>query len=62
MSNDPPWCRVPLTDRLYVVWFEAGVRRFPPWMMGTLYEALERLDHQDPKGDRDVKGCPGSSV
>ena len=33
----------PLADRLYLIYLEARMRRFPPWMLGTLYEALESL-------------------
>jgi hypothetical protein len=38
MSNDPPWSSIPLADRLYLIYLEAGMRRFPPWMLGTLCE------------------------
>jgi hypothetical protein len=33
----------PLTDQVYLINLEAGLRRFPPWMLGTLYEAVESL-------------------
>jgi hypothetical protein len=33
----------PFTDQVYLINLEAGLRRFPPWMLGTLYEALESL-------------------
>jgi hypothetical protein len=38
MSNDSPWSCIPLADRLYLIYLEAGMRGFPPWMLGTLYE------------------------
>lgn len=46
MPPDPPWSCVPLADRLYLTNLEAGMRRFPPWMLGTLYEALELVKQQ----------------
>jgi hypothetical protein len=45
MSNDPPWSSIPLADRLYLVYLEAGRRRFPAWLE-TIYETLERLKEQ----------------
>jgi hypothetical protein len=27
---------IALADRLYLIYLEAGLRRFPPWMLGTL--------------------------
>jgi hypothetical protein len=51
MSNAPPWSCIPLADRLYLVWLEAGMRRFPPWMLGTLYEVIATLGaikHESP--------------
>jgi hypothetical protein len=39
MLHDPPWSCIPLADRLYLIYLEAGMRRLPPWMLGTLYEA-----------------------
>jgi hypothetical protein len=46
MLNDPPWSCIPLADRLYLIYLEAGMRRFPRWMLGTLYEALDRFKQQ----------------
>jgi hypothetical protein len=43
MPNDPPWSCIPLADRLSLIYLEAGMRKFPRWMLGTLYEALESL-------------------
>jgi hypothetical protein len=50
--HDSPWSSIPLGDRMYLIYLEARMRRLPPWMLGTLYEAIERLKEQ-PRYARD---------
>jgi hypothetical protein len=49
MPDDPPWSCIPLADRLYLVYLEGGMRRLPPWMLGTLYEVLMEIEDLKPR-------------
>lgn len=44
MDPPPQPPSLALSDRLRLVALEAGLSRFPVWMLATLYEAAGRLD------------------
>ena len=41
------WNRLSMSERLRMVWFEAGIAGWPNWLLATIYQAATQLEDVD---------------